>query len=90
MGPVFWLIDTILAFLFWVIFINAVTSWLVAFNVVNPYNQVVRAILEFLNKVSEPLCRPIRRIMPDLGGIDLSPMVVLLLIMFIRMYIPAV
>jgi YggT family protein len=59
-------------------------SWLIAFNVVNPYNQFVRSIWQALNAVTEPLLRPIRRWMPDLGGIDISPVVLILLCAFVQ------
>ena len=68
----------------YVIIAGAIMSWLIAFNVVNPYNQFVRSIWQGLNAVTEPLLRPIRRWMPDLGGIDISPMVLILLCCFIQ------
>jgi YggT family protein len=68
----------------YVIIASAVMSWLIAFNVVNPYNQFVRSIWQALNAVTEPLLRPIRRWMPDLGGIDISPVVLILLCMFLQ------
>jgi YggT family protein len=56
-----------------------VVSWLIAFNVVNPYNLFVRSLWQALTALTEPLLRPIRRLLPDLGGIDISPMILLLL-----------
>ena len=64
----------------WVIIIQAVFSWLVAFNVINTYNNGVRQFLYILERVTDPLYRPIRAIMPDFGGIDFSPIVVILLL----------
>jgi len=64
----------------WIIVVQAVLSWLIAFNVINTYNPTVRAIWQALERITEPLYRPIRRIMPDFGALDLSPMVVLLLL----------
>lgn len=64
----------------WVIVIQAVLSWLVAFNVINTSNDFVRSLLYALHRVTEPLYRPIRRLMPDLGALDLSPLVVLLIL----------
>jgi YggT family protein len=58
--------------------VQAILSWLIAFNVINTYNDMVRMIWEALQKMTEPLYRPIRKIMPDFGALDLSPMVVLL------------
>lgn len=68
----------------WVVIAAAVFSWLYAFNVVNPRNQVVGMIGETLYRLTEPLIRPIRRFMPNLGGIDVSPVVLLLLIFLIQ------
>ena len=78
-----WLIDTVLQLYTWVIVIWALMSWLVGFGVVNPRNNFVRQVLYFLDAVTEPARRPIRRIIPSLGGVDLSPLVLLLLIQFI-------
>ena len=63
---------------------SAILSWLVAFNVVNTRNDVVRSIWTFLDAVTEPALRPIRRILPNLGGIDISPVILILLIIFIQ------
>ncbi|MFG1463728.1 YggT family protein [Xanthobacter sp. DSM 24535] len=68
----------------WVLIIAAVLSWLLAFNVVNAYNPVVRTIGEFIYRITEPLLAPLRAILPQLGGLDLSPMVLILLIIFIE------
>lgn len=62
----------------WLLIASAVISWLVAFNVVNTSNDVVRSIWGFLYQVTEPALRPIRRVLPDLGGIDVSPIILLL------------
>jgi YggT family protein len=62
----------------------AVLSWLVAFNVVNTRNDFVRSIWNFLNAVTEPALRPIRQILPNLGGVDISPIILILLIIFIQ------
>lgn len=70
----------ILNILWWIIVIQAILSWLVAFNVINTYNDFVRAIFVALDRLTAPLYRPIRRILPDLGALDLSPLVVLLVI----------
>ena len=68
----------------WIIIIQAILSWLVAFNVINTYNQFVRSLYNALDRITAPLYRPFRRIMPDFGNIDLSPMVVLLIIILLR------
>ena len=68
----------------WVIIISAVLSWLIAFNVVNMQNSVVHMIADFLYRITEPALRPIRQFLPNLGGIDISPIVLILLLIFIR------
>ena len=67
----------------WIIIIQAVLSWLIAFNVINTHNDFVRQFLYALNRITEPMYRPIRRIMPDFGMLDFSPLVVLLLIQIV-------
>lgn len=73
----------------WTVIVQAILSWLVAFNVVNLQNRFVRSVLQTLERLLEPLYRPIRRILPDFGGVDLSPMVVLLIILLIQKLIVA-
>ncbi|MFN3685484.1 YggT family protein [Salinarimonas sp.] len=68
----------------WIIIASAIISWLVAFGVVNMRNDFVRAVYDFLHRVTEPALRPIRSIMPNLGGIDISPIILLLVIFFIQ------
>lgn len=71
----------------WLIILSAIFSWLYAFNVVNPRNQVVGTIGNMLFRLTEPVLGPIRRLLPDLGGIDISPIVLLLIIFFIRQFL---
>ncbi|MBN9243811.1 MAG: YggT family protein [Mesorhizobium sp.] len=71
----------------WVIIASAVFSWLYAFNVVNPRNQFVGSVGNALFRLTEPALRPIRRFMPDLGGIDISPIILLLILFFLRQFI---
>ncbi len=68
----------------YIIIASVILSWLMAFGVVNPYNPTVRAIWQGLNAVTEPLLRPIRNILPNMGAIDLSPVVLLLLCFFVQ------
>jgi YggT family protein len=68
----------------WLLIAAAVLSWLVAFNVVNTRNQVVATIGEFLYRITEPLLRPIRSMLPNLGGIDVSPVLLILIILLIE------
>jgi YggT family protein len=63
--------------MWWIIIIQAILSWLIAFNIINTWNDTVRTIWETLQKLTDPLYRPIRKILPDFGGLDLSPLVVL-------------
>ncbi len=75
----------------WIIIIQAIVSWLVAFNIINTGSDFVRTVWTALERMTEPLYRPIRRIMPDLGALDLSPMVVLLIIIILQQAIlPAI
>jgi YggT family protein len=83
--PIFRIIDIALQMYVWVVIAAAILSWLVAFNVVNTRNQVVYQIGNALYRLTEPALRPIRRILPNLGGIDISPVVLLLLIYFLQM-----
>jgi len=80
----YWLVDTVLNLYSWAVIIGAILSWLVAFNVINAYNQFVQMVLVFLRRLTEPALRPIRRFMPDLGGVDISPIILILLIYFLR------
>lgn len=77
-------VDLALNLYVWIIIASAILSWLVAFNVINTRNDFVRMLGDFLYRVTEPALRPIRRIMPNLGGIDLSPIILLLIIFFFQ------
>jgi len=83
MFMVFDIIQFLLHIVTWIIIIQAVLTWLIAFNVINTHNDFVRQILYALNRMTEPMYRPIRRIMPDFGALDFSPLVVLLLIQIV-------
>ncbi len=71
----------------WIIIASAIFSWLYAFNVVNPRNQFVGTIGNMLFRLTEPALRPIRRFMPDLGGLDISPIILLLALFFVRQFL---
>jgi len=71
----------------WLLILSAVFSWLYAFNVINSRNQFVGMIGDFLFRVTEPALRPIRRFLPDLGGIDISPIILLLIIFFLQQFL---
>nr|GAJ32100.1 hypothetical protein Atu2659.1/AGR_C_4820 [Bradyrhizobium sp. DOA9] len=68
----------------WLLIASAILSWLIAFNVVNTRNQFVSAVAEFLYRITEPLLAPIRNFLPSLGGLDISPIILILIIMFIE------
>lgn len=74
----------LLQILVWIIIIQAVLSWLVAFNVVNLSNRFVNSVVTALDRLLEPLLRPIRNLLPDLGGLDFSPMVLILVIILLQ------
>jgi YggT family protein len=83
-------VDFLLQVLMWIIIIQAILSWLVAFNVINTYNNFVRSFLYALDRITAPLYRPVRRILPDFGGLDFSPIVILLLIYVLRILLAGV
>src|SRR4051794_3749363 len=74
----------LLSILFWIILIQVILSWLFAFNVLNRSSEGIRAFVRALDRITEPLYRPIRRLLPDFGGIDFSPLVVIILIQVIK------
>ena len=84
MEAVIWLVYTLLDLAWWLIVFSAVFSWLIAFNVVNLSNPFVRQVYEFLHQVTEPMLRPVRRVIPNLGTIDISPIIVLIGITFLQ------
>jgi len=84
MNPFLWLVDTVITLYIWILIAAAVLSWLIAFNVVNTRNQVVASIGDFLYRITEPALRPIRALLPSLGGIDISPVILILGLLFLR------
>ena len=78
------IVHIILTVLWWFIIAQAVMSWLIAFNVINTHNDFVGQLWYVLDRITEPLYRPFRRIMPDFGGLDLTPMVVLILLIIMQ------
>jgi YggT family protein len=78
------LVTTVIDLLIWVVIIWAVMSWLTAFNVINTNNRFVNTVQDTLGRITEPLLRPIRSIIPNLGGIDISPIILVLVLMFLR------
>ena len=89
LGPLFTIIDMALSLYLWAVVISAVLSWLIAFKVINTSNRFVYSVVDFLWRITEPALQPIRRrlqqYLPNLGGIDISPIVLILLIYFVRL-----
>ena len=84
MKSLFLLIDSIINIYIWLIIINAILSWLVAFNILNTQNRFVFALLNATHQLTDPVLNKIRKFIPNLGSIDISPVVLILLLFFIR------
>jgi YggT family protein len=84
MNPIAYLIYTVLDIYEWVVIAAVIVSWLTAFNVINQYNNFVRSLLRILYALTEPVFRPIRKIIPPMGGLDLSPIIVFVIIWFLQ------
>ena len=87
MVELFGFISLLLTLYIYILVAAAVMSWLIAFNVVNPRNQFVAMVGEFLYRVTEPVLRPIRNRLPNMGGIDISPLIVIVIIWFIQLVV---
>lgn len=85
LGPLIQVLMIAIELYIWVVIVSAILSWLVAFKVVNTSNRLVFTIGDFLYRITEPALRPIRRMMPNLGGIDISPVILILALYFVRM-----
>ena len=81
-NPFIWLIDTLITVYIWLLIAQAILSWLLAFGVVNRHNRAVAVIGDFLYRITEPALRPIRNFLPNFGGIDISPIILILLLIF--------
>tara|TARA_B100000287_G_scaffold320248_1_gene304118 strand:- start:87 stop:377 length:291 start_codon:yes stop_codon:yes gene_type:complete len=84
MKSIFILLDSVITIYLWIIIVNAVLSWLVAFNILNTQNRFVFSVLDATYKLTDPVLNKIRRFIPNLGSIDISPVVLILILMFIR------
>ncbi len=80
-------LSMILTLVWWVFLIMIIMSWLISFNVINTRNQFVATVWRIVNAITEPILRPIRRVIPPMGGLDLSPIVVFILIFFLQNFI---
>jgi YggT family protein len=87
MLPLLQFVDIVLDFIKWVIILGAVLSWLIAFNIVNRSNPVVRGVWDFLTQVTEPIYKPIRRMLPRTGAFDFAPLIVIFIILFIQIVV---
>ena len=87
MNPFLWLVDTLITLYIWILIAAAVLSWLIAFNVVNARNPIVANVGEFLYRITEPALRPIRNLLPNLGGIDISPVILIIGLLFLKQFI---
>lgn len=85
LGPLFYVFGLVLSLVKWAVILNVVLSWLLNFGIVNLHNPFVNMVGEVLFRITEPLLAPIRRLMPAMGGLDFSPMVLLLIIIFFEM-----
>lgn len=83
-NPILWLVDTVITLYIWILIGTAILSWLIAFNVVNTRNPLVASIADFLYRITEPALRPIRSVIPSLGGIDISPVVLIIGLLFLE------
>ena len=84
LNPFAALIITVLDIYKWIVIAAVIVSWLTAFNVINQYNNFVRSLLRMLYALTEPVFRPIRKIIPPMGGFDLSPIIVFVIIWFLQ------
>ncbi len=84
MNPIAYLVYTVLDIYEWVVILAVIVSWLTAFNVINVHNDIVRSILRILLAMTEPVFRQVRRIVPAVGGLDLAPLIVIVLIEFLK------
>jgi YggT family protein len=87
MRPIIYVLITIMDLYRWLLIAAAIFSWLIAFNVVNTRNQFVSAVAEFLYRITEPVLAPIRRLLPNFGGLDISPVIAFFLILLVEMYL---
>ena len=78
------LFNTVISIYIWLLIASVVLSWLIAFNVVSTGNSFVYSVRDFLYRITEPLLRPIRNVLPNLGGIDISPVILILALYFLR------
>ncbi|HKD22235.1 MAG TPA: YggT family protein [Rhizomicrobium sp.] len=86
-NPIVWLLQQLISIYWWIVIIAVVMSWLVAFGIVNTFNNVARSVVGFLDAVTEPVFRQVRRVIPPISGLDLSPLIVLIGLEFLSVSI---
>ena len=84
MNSILILVDTVINLYIWALIISAILSWLIAFDIINTSNRLIATVAEVLYRITEPALRPIRRIVPTMGGVDLSPIILILLLFLAR------
>ena len=84
MYAIFQLLDSLMSLYLWCLFIFVILSWLINFGIVNTQNRFIYLLMDFLYKITEPALRPIRRFVPNFGGIDISPIILVLGLIFVR------
>ena len=84
LGPLLWLVMEVINLYIWVLIVAVILSWLVSFGVINSRNRFVYLVMDISHRLTEPVLRPIRAILPNLGGLDLSPVVLILLLAFLQ------
>ncbi|OXT02347.1 hypothetical protein B7H23_05440 [Notoacmeibacter marinus] len=82
--PLLQVISVALSIFWWIVIAMIVVSWLIAFDIINTRNRFVYTVWDFLNRITDPVLAPIRRFMPNLGGIDISPIILFLIIIFLQ------
>ncbi len=87
MNAIFYLINSVIDLLCFIVILQVIFSWLIAFNIINTYNQFIGQVIFFLNKITYPLLSPIKKILPDLGPIDISPIILLILLKVFQVYL---
>ena len=78
------LLDTVISLYIWCLFIYVILTWLINFGIMNPHNRFVYLVMDFLYKITEPILRPIRNLLPNFGGMDISPIILVLALVFFR------
>ena len=84
MYAIFQLLDSLISLYLWCLFIFVILSWLINFGIVNTQNRFIYLLMDFLYKITDPALRPIRRFVPNFGGIDISPIILVLGLIFVR------